>query len=120
MKVAMRPSACAPSREESAAWHSSTKLPRRIGWASWPKNSSSSASAVAFHSLPYWTGDTCARGESSVAGAMPAAASKCPRATPRDSAHRNAASTRLTEIESRSIFFWYLGLSLGGQSAQLA
>ncbi len=103
MKPAMRDNACAPARAPIAASHISVKLPRHIGCGSWPKNSSSSASAMACQSLPYCTGETRTHGDSSVAGAMPAAASSAVREMPRASAQRTAASTMLTEIESRSM-----------------
>ena len=55
-----------------------------------------------------------ARGESSIAGAMPAAASSCSRATPRAS-RRSATPLRRAHGNRAacSVFFWVLGLSLG-------
>ncbi|CAJ3348512.1 Uncharacterised protein [Burkholderia pseudomallei] len=95
MKLTARASARSPLRAVSAAWLIAMKLPQRIGCESWPKNSSSSARAIAFHSAPYCRADTRAFGCASSAPAMPACARSEASSTPRrrDSARLDSTSS---------------------------
>lgn len=105
MNPVARCSACRPVRAVNAACVIATKLPLRMGCESWPKNSSSSACAMPFHSAPYCADETRPRGEASICGAIPAAAMSGGASSPRARARARASATRLMEMVPFSSFF---------------